>query len=346
LTPRERFMVAARLEEPDQVPVAFLRSTYDATRIGLNVEDYIFDCKKKLSAQIQLHERFPECTFVPGINPDFGIVPEASAFGSQVFYYEREPPMCTPIIRNLEDIDNLKVPDPFRDGLLPRLLEAYRYLTQNAPSKYEVDPQAIRGPLDLATELRGVGPLLSDMYRNPESVHRLLDIATQAEIEFVKAMDEVAGESKIIFMCDDIPGLISPKFFEEFGFSYMKKIFSTFEKKLKIYHNCKNSMHILERLVDTGFQVFNFSFENKILETKSRIGKRVCLMGNVEPIGIFLKGSPKEIEDVCREQIKAAGPGGGYVLSVGGGCYGPDQSMDAVISAASKYGRYPIAVNQ
>lgn len=345
MTPRERFMVAVRLEEPDQVPVAFLRSTYDATRISLSVKDYIFDYEKKLSAQIKLHERFSGCAFVPSINPDFGIVPEASAFGSKVFYYEKEPPMCTPIIKNIEEIDKLEVPDPYKDGLLPKVLEAYRYLIENTPPEYAVDPQAIRGPLDLATEIRGMGPFLSDMYRHPEYVHRLLDIATQTEIEFVKAMDEVAGEAKIIFMCDDIPGLISPKFFDEFGFPYMKKIFDAFNKKLRIYHNCKNSMHILERLTDTGFQVFNFSFENKIVETKSRIGKRVCLMGNVEPIGIFLKGSPKEIENVCREQIKVAGPGGGYVLSVGGGCYGPDQSMDAMISAASKYGRYPIAVD-
>jgi uroporphyrinogen decarboxylase len=345
MTPRERFMIAARLQEPDKVPVAFLRGSYDATRIGLHVKDYIFDYKKKLNAQLKLMERFSGCAFVPGINPDFGIVAEASAFGTEVFYYEKEPPMCTPIIKQIEEIDRIKVPDPHRDGLLPKVLEAYKYLIDNAPSNCEVDPQAIRGPMDLATELRGVGPFLSDMYKHPEHVHKLMEIATQTEIDFVKAMDEISGGSNIIFMCDDIPGLISPKFFEEFGFPYMKKIFQTFSNKLKIYHNCKNSMHILERLANTGFQVFNFSFENNIAETKKRIGKRVCLMGNVEPIGVFLKGSQREIEDICREQIKVAGPGGGYVLSVGGGCYGPDQSMDAVISAADKYGKYPIILD-
>jgi uroporphyrinogen decarboxylase len=170
-------------------------------------------------------------------------------------------------------------------------------------------------------------------------------IATQTEIDFVKAMNEVAGGTNMVFMCDDIPGLISPKFFEEFGFQYMKKIFDTFDKKLKIYHNCKNSMHILERLADTGLQVFNFSFENNISETKKRIGQRICLMGNVEPIGVFIQGSPQRIEEVCKEQIRIAGPGGGYVLSVGGGCYGPDQSMDTMINTADKYGRYPITIN-
>jgi len=344
MTPRERYMVAARLEEPDQVPVAFLRSCYDATRIGLNVKDYILDYGKKLTAQIKLHERFPGCAFVPGINPDFGIVAEASAFGAEVFYYEKEPPMCTPIIKNVEEIDSIKTPDPYRDGLLPKVLEAYKYLIENTPSKYEVDPPAIRGPLDLATEIRGAAQVLSDMYRHPEYVHKLVTIAAQTQIDFLKALDEVSGGTKLSFICDDIPGLISPKFFEEFGFPYMKKIFQSFNGKLRIYHNCKRSMHILERLVDTGFQVFNFSFENNLKETKARLGKKVCLWGNVEPIGVFLK-DPKEIECVCKEQIKLAGPGGGYVLSVGGGCYGPDGSIDSMIEAANKYGRYPITVD-
>jgi uroporphyrinogen decarboxylase len=345
MTPRERFMTAASLRKPDQVPVSFMRSSYDATRIGLNVKDYIFDYKKKMSAQIKLHERFLGCAFVPSINPDFGIVPEASAFGAEVIYYEKEPPMCIPAIKSTEEIDSIKIPDPYKDGLLPKVLEAYKYLIENTPSKYEVDPPAIRGPLDLATEIRGVGPLLSDMYRNPKYVHKLVSIATQTQIDFLKALDEISGGTKFVFLCDDIPGLISPKFFEEFGFPYMKKIFQTFNTKLKIYHNCKSSMHILEKLADTGFQVFNFSFENNLQQTKARIGKKVCLWGNVEPIGIFLKSSKQQIERVCKEQIRSAGPDGGFILSVGGGCYGPDESMDAMIEAANKYGRYPITAD-
>lgn len=342
MTPRDRLMIAAQLKEPDQVPVTFLRSSYDATRIGLNVKEYIFDYKKKLNAQIKLHESFPDCAFVPSINPDFGIVAEASGFGAEIIYYEKEPPMNHTIINEVEQIDNLKVPDPHTDGLLPKVLEAYKYLIENTPSQFQVDPSAIRGPMDLATAIRGVAPFLSDMYKNPEYVHKLMDITTQTEINFMKAMDDVSGGSEIIFMCDDIPGLISPKFFNEFALPYMKKIFNSFKGKVKFYHNCKGSMHILEPLVETGFQVFNFSFENNLEETKKRIGKKICLMGNVEPIGIFHTAKPHEIEDICKSQIETAAPEGAYTLSVGAAVYGPDSSMQAMINAAQKYGKYPI----
>jgi uroporphyrinogen decarboxylase len=342
MKPRDRLMIAAKLKEPDQVPVTFLRSSYDATRIGLNVKEYIFDYKKKLNAQIKLHERFPDCAFVPSINPDFGIVAEVSGFGAEIIYYEKEPPMNHTIINDVENIDNLKVPDPYTDGLLPKVLEAYKYLIENTPPKYQVDPSAIRGPMDLATAIRGVAPFLSDMYKNPEYVHKLMNITTQTEINFMKAMDEISGGSEIIFMCDDIPGLISPKFFNEFALPHMKKIFDSFKGKVKFYHNCKSSMHILESLAETGFQVFNFSFENDLEETKNRIGQKVCLMGNVEPIGAFRTAKPQEIEDICKHQIEVAAPNGGYTLSVGAAVYGPDSSMQAMIDASKKYGKYPI----
>lgn len=342
MTPRDRLMIVAQLKEPDQVPIAFLRSSYDATRIGLNVKEYIFDYRKKLNAQIKLHEKFPECAFVPSIYPDFGIVSEVSAFGAEIVYYEKAPPMSHPIINKVEQIDDLEVPDPYKDGLLPKVLEAYKYLIENAPSQYQVDPTAIRGPMDLATAIRGVAPFLLDMFRNPEYVHKLMDITTETEINFMKAMDEVSGGSEIIFMCDDIPGLISPKFFSEFALPYMKKIFESFNNKIRFYHNCKGSMHILEQLTETGFQVFNFSFENDLEKTKKRIGKKVTLMGNVEPIGKFRTANPEEIEDICKHQIAIAAPGGAYALSVGGAVYGPDSSMQAMSNAAKKYGKYPI----
>jgi len=344
MTPRERFLIATELKEPDQVPVAFLTSCYAPARISLSLKEYLFDRQKKMSAQIKLIERFPGCTFIPNIYADFGIVPEASSFGGEVIYFEKEPPTIKKIIKNWEDVDKLRIPDVYRDGLLPKLLEEYRYLIENTPSKYEVDPPLIRGPLDLASWLIGMGPLLSGMYENPEYVHKLMAITTEAQINLIKALEEVSGGTKILMVCDDVPGLISPKFCEEFAFPYMRKIFQTSSQKLIIYHCCKSSMHVLEGLAETGIQVFNFSFENNLAETKRRIGHRVCLLGNVEPIGIFLEASEKELEKVCKEQIKIAGPGGGYVLSVGAACYGPDKSMDALIGAANKYGKYPIAI--
>ena len=335
-------MIAVDHREPDRVPVAFLRSTYDATRLNLDVKEYLLDPKTKLNTQIELHKRFPDCAFIPSIYPDFGMIIEPSAFGAEVKLYSNQPPKCLPFIKTLEQIDSLEVPDPHHDGFMPKALDAYKYMLANAPKGYNVDLPFVMGPLCLATELRGLGETFSDMFKNPSSVHKLLEICTKTVIEYIKAMEQISGGAEHLLLADDIAGLVSAKFAYEFDFKYMKRIYDTFPGKTRIYHNDAKTMHLLEHIRDLGVQLFNFSFQNDLKETKERIGDKVCLWGNLEPIGIFRTGKPEDIVEICRRQIETAAPGGGYVLSTGAAVYGPDSSIDAVAQAAKKYGIYPI----
>lgn len=342
MTPRERLMVAVNHQEPDVVPVAFVRSTYDATRLKLDMKEYLLDAKTKLNAQIELHKRFPNCAFIPSIYPDFGMIIEPTALGAKAKISTNQPPKCLAFIEEIEQVEELRVPNPYHDGFMPKVLEAYKYMLENAPKEYKVDMPWVMGPLGLATEIRGMNKIFSDMFRNPDLLHKLLEICTQTQIEYIKSLEETSGGSEYIFIADDIPGLLSPKFAEEFGLNYMKKIYDFFSGKIRIYHNDSKTMHILEQIRELGIQLFNFSFQNDIKETKDRIGDSVCLWGNVEPIGIFRTGTPQQIEDICLQKIKIAAPGGGFVLSTGAAVYGPDISIDAIINAAKKYGKYPL----
>jgi MtaA/CmuA family methyltransferase len=342
MTPRERLMAAVKLQEPDQVPVAFLRTVYDATRLNLDVKEYLLDFKTKLNAQIELHKRFPDCAFIPSIYPDFSMIVEPSSLGAEVKISSNQPPKNLPLIEEIEQVEKLEVPDPHHDGFMPKVLEAYEYMIANTPKEFKVEMPFVLGPLCLATEIRGMGKIFSDMFKNPDLLHKLLEICTQTEIEYIRALEEVSGGGEYIVMGDDIPGLLSPKFAQEFGLNYIKKVFDSFNDKIRVYHNDSKTMHILEQIRDIGIQLFNFSFQNDIKETKDRIGDKLCLWGNVEPIGIFRTGTPKQIEDICKQKIQIAAPGGGYVLSTGAAVYGPDRGIDAIINAAKKYGQYPI----
>lgn len=342
MTPRERLMAGVNHQKLDQVPVAFLRSTYDATRLNIDVKEYLFNPKIKLNAQIELHKRFPDCAFIPSIYPDFGMIIEPSALGAEVKISSNQPPKAVPFIKKIEQIEDLEVPDPYRDGIIPKVLESYKFMLDNTPKQYKVDMPYVIGPLCLAEEIRGMSEVFTDMFKNPDLLHKLLEICTKTIIEYVKVLEEVSGGSEYIFIGDDIPGLLSPKFAQEFGFDYMKKIYDTFNRKIRIYHNDAKTMHMLEQISDIGIQLFNFSFQNDLKETKDRIGDRVCIWGNVEPIGIFRSGTPEQIEEICRKKIQIAAPSGGFVLSTGAAVYGPDSSIDAIINAAKKYGRYPM----
>jgi uroporphyrinogen decarboxylase len=53
-----------------------------------------------------------------------------------------------------------------------------------------------------------------------------------------------------------------------------------------------------------------------IRELKTRYGKRLCLMGNVD-LNILSEGTPQDVADEVRALIRDVGSDGGYILSSG-----------------------------
>jgi len=48
--------------------------------------------------------------------------------------------------------------------------------------------------------------------------------------------------------------------------------------------------------------------------TRERMAGRVCLVGNIDAAAYFI-GCIEEVEDVIKQDIDAAGLGGGYILA-------------------------------
>jgi uroporphyrinogen decarboxylase len=55
-----------------------------------------------------------------------------------------------------------------------------------------------------------------------------------------------------------------------------------------------------------------------IAEVIDRVGDRMCLMGNVNPLEIAVRGTPEEVYDETLEMLEKS-EGEGIILSVGGG---------------------------
>ncbi len=76
------------------------------------------------------------------------------------------------------------------------------------------------------------------------------------------------------------------------------------------------------------------------------VGERVCIQGNIDPVSIFLNGKPSDVERKARECIEKAAKGGGFILSSGDEVplNAPFENVKAMVSAAKKYGQYPVLV--
>lgn len=265
------------------------------------------------------------------------------------------PPWPLPVFKEPEDIEKVEVPDPRTSGLCPKCLEYYKWMKAHTDSAFRhkygyLDGWAfyMLGPFDTAALLRGVTNFMVDLYLHPDLAEKLLDAVTGWEISWIKLQDEEIGPLRLFNVSDDNSGNISREFFERFVFPYFKRIYDELHFiRFRQLHNDANVHHIMDRIPDLGCNVFiAFNPEIDISEFKRRIGDRVCLVGNVDPLEVLLRGTPENVERECRREIEVAAPGGGYCLCSGGEISRgtPAENIDAMISAAKKYGRYPIEV--
>ena len=159
-------------------------------------------------------------------------------------------------------------------------------------------------------------------------------------IDWLKAQHKVMGDTvESIFILDDIVGFINEEHYMEFAHPYLKRICDAFPKDwVKVYHNDAEVDACLDHLPDAGFNVLNWGKQKDIREVKRRVGDRMCLMGNVNPLEIAVRGTPEEVREATLDVLEGAG-GEGIILSVGGGISPgmPRENIVAMLEALEEF---------
>ena len=203
-----------------------------------------------------------------------------------------------------------------------------------------------RGPLCTAGFVRGTTHFMIDLVENPEGAHKLIDLCTRVIIDWLKAQIKVMGPTcESIFILDDIVGFINEEHYLEFAHPYLKRICDAFpEDWVKLYHNDAEVDACLDHLPDAGFNVLNWGKQKDIREVKQRVGNRMCLMGNVNPLEIAVRGTPQEVRAATLDVLEGA-EGEGIILSVGGGTSPgmPKQNVTAMLEALQEFNAHRMA---
>ena len=340
-TPWNRFKQAARLEEPDQVPVALIvDSPWLPGYTGINTLDYFLFPDKWLQINLDLLTRFPEAVWIPGFWVEYGMATLPSAFGVRIHFHPNYPPSIEPVMTDITHWAEAPLPNVQEDGFMPLVLRLYEHMEARLQAEgMGLKMVAARGPLVNAGWIMGVSDLMMGIMAHPKETHRVLDKITTTIIRWLHAQLGKVTNPEGIMLLDDVVGMISPTHYEEFAAPYLRRIFDEFEGLIRIYHNDTPCPHLYSQLAEANFDVFNFSHTADIAETKAKMGHRVALMGNVAPLDLGARGTPEEVEQAALACLDKAAPGGGMILSFGGGVSPdtPAENIDALLRAARNW---------
>lgn len=340
----QRFKRAAKREAAGDVPLALLvDSPWIPGFLGVNHLDYYLDEEVWFEGNRRIVEEFPEILFIPSWWPEFGMATEPSAFGCKIRFWPDRTPDIAPCLKSIDDAEGLAVANPASDGLMPLALRQWTMRKRRIlDAGYTIPFAAARGPVCLASFLRGITGLMLDLVERPGEAHRLLEVATQTVIRWLKAQCEAIGDSvEGILVLDDVPGLLSRRLYMEFAHPYLKWIFDAFPAEwVKVYHNDANIKPFAAELPGLGIDVLNWSHRFPVADAFAATQGKLCLMGNVAPLELAANGSPEEVRAAALD-VLARAEDRPLMLSVGGGTSPgmPRANVKALIDALNEWNR-------
>jgi len=248
-----------------------------------------------------------------------------------------QPSVRTASVDQKEDLAKIQIPDPYKDGRMPVVIEAVKLLKKAIKEEGSNIPifAAVVAPFMVAGQIRGVDKLMRDLIKDPAFSHALLEKCYQTCLSYGQAL--VAAGADVIVMIDASasPDLISSKYFAEYAKPYSKRLAEQLGVPT-ILHICGNSHVILDQMGEIANGVSIDSLvDMKLL--KEVLGDKAAAVGNIDVNGTLLFGSTEEIEQSVRERIDA----GVDILTTacGIGPRTPTQNLITMVQAAKKYGR-------
>src|SRR3954465_7244236 len=338
------FKRAARREKLDKVPMALIvDSPWIPGHLGIKHLDYYLDPQLWFESNLKIMREFPDIIFVPSWWMEYGMAAEPSILGAKIKFWQDNTPSEYHRLDRLEDIEGLPEYEVEADGFAALTLHRYKMHKQQILARgYGLAFVPGGGPLGTAWFGRSTTHLMIDLVENPEGSHKLIDLCTRVVIDWLKAQQKVIGDTvEAIFILDDIVGFINEDHYQEFAAPYLKRICDAFPKDwVKLYHNDAEVDACLDHLPDAGFNVLNWGKQKHISEAKERVGSRMCLMGNVNPLEVGVRGTPEEVKEATLDVLEGGfSDGKGMILSVGGGTSPgmPRENMVAMQEALEQF---------
>jgi uroporphyrinogen decarboxylase len=293
---------------------------YNATRARAG--DFLALCKNPdLATEVTLQplERFPLDAAI--LFSDILTIPDAMGLGLR--FAAGEGPKIDRPLRTEADVRALRAPDP---------ADSLRYVT-DAVSQIR---RALNGrvpligfsgsPYTLACYMiEGGGSddyrlIKSMLYARPDLMHRILEVTTQAVIDYLNA--QIAAGAQAVMVFDSWGGSLSHAAYHEFSLPYLARISAGLTREsdgrtVPRIAFTKGGGLWLESMAGAGYDALGLDWTVDIGAARRRVGEHVALQGNFDPMALF--GTPESIRNEVGNILASYGSGTGHVFNLGHG---------------------------
>jgi uroporphyrinogen decarboxylase len=322
------FLRALQQQSVPYTPVWMMRQAgrylpeYRATR--LKAGSFLQLCQTpELACEVTLQPlaRFPLDAAI--LFSDILTIPHAMGLGLQ--FETGEGPVIQRPVRTFADVGKLGVPDPQQElryvmeavTLIRRELNGSVPLIGFAGSPWTVGTYCVEGGSS-----RDFARIKGMMYDDPQSLHALLNILTQATIHYLNA--QIAAGVQAVMIFDTWGSALSPAHYREFSLQYMEQIVAglTREAEGRLVPRIvftKGAGNLLTEMAKLDCEALGVDWMTDLAQARQLVGDRKALQGNLDPCALYAQ--PTQIREQVARVLASYGRGHGHVFNLGHGIH-------------------------
>ena len=319
MTPRERWLAVLDRKRPDRVPMDIWATDEAWDRVCAHLGCGRAEACRRLhiDTPVTLEPKYVGPALQKGRDM-WGLTYRPVDYGSGVYEECASHPLAA--FTTVDEIDaeyTWPSADWFDFSHLPAVAEANR-------------DRPIRGggsePFLIYKNLRGETLAFTDLLTNPEIVQYCLDKMFAFAYEMTRRIFETApGAVMITYVAEDLGGqdnlMYSPEQIREFFLPGMKRMIDlTKEHGSYVFHHTDGAVReILPELIDAGIQVLNpIQWRCRGMDReglKRDFSDRLIFHGGVDNQHTLPFGTPDDVRQEVRDNLRILGEGGGYILA-------------------------------
>lgn len=311
---QERVMATIQGKPKDRVAIAPTLPLYGARLTECPLQQYYTDVDSYVRGQVAVRQLLkPDVLYGP-----FSFPLEGTAFGSQVRWFETQPPNLTrPAIESIAELDKLSMPDIKAHPVFRFIHESIHRLADTYAGEVPIAAVAIN-PVDLPVMIMGIDNWLQTMLFDPEGTQAMLALTIPHFVGWANMLLE-AGAAFVVSTSAFVSGtIVTHSMAETIGIPALQTAFAQLNGPVVLHNTGAPIVPHMDLLASIP-NVAGFALNHKesYAEARDIIGPEPVLVGGTDGTALQLQ-SRSEVWDTCWTALEDRREDAHFILGTDG----------------------------
>lgn len=275
--------------------------------------------QQNYGAHFRVMQAIVEAFQPDAVFPLMDLAVEANGLGRYTVFPTRE---SATVLKDEFSLDDLAVYEKINISFDTRLLgyvETVKLMSIGLPVSI-LKGAYVTGPYSLAALIMGADEAALATILRPDDLEKVCQFTTKKIRQYVQLL--IAAGAQVICILEPSAVMLGPEHFQRFSADYVKHIIDScrYSGVGTVYHTCGNTMHLVNKMAGAGVDAVSLDSPEAGVDLPAvarRLPPEVVVMGNINPTGVVLRGTPGEVKAEVTDLLRRMDPYPNFVLSTG-----------------------------